>query len=205
MNRFKAFAIASCLAFLALAWPVQATQWNKKTLITVREPLALPDTVLQPGKYMMELSDNQTYRHVVRVYTEDGRKLVATIVGLPAHQMVAANSEQFTFWETPPGRPPAMRTWFYPGDTYGTQFMYPPEQAYQVAQAVPPPPPVTAPEAPPAAEEAPAVAPPPPPVTPPAVTAPALPKTASPLPLIALFGLLAAAGAGATRAIRKLS
>lgn len=213
MNRFKAFAIALCLGLLVVALPMQADQWDQKTLITVREPIALPNTVLQPGDYMMELADNQAYRHVVRIYTADGRDLVATVVGFPAHQMVAANSSEFTFWETPPGRPPAMRTWYYPGNSYGTMFQYTPEEAIQVAQVTPPPPPAEAPpEAAPAPapapqEEAPAVTPPPPPAqpAPPQVTQPVLPRTASPLPLIALFGLLAAAGAGATRAIRKLS
>jgi hypothetical protein len=213
MNRLKAFAVGLCLGLLVVALPMQADQWDQKTLITVREPIALPNTVLQPGDYMMELADAQAYRHVVRIYSADGRDLVATVVGFPAHQMVAANSSEFTFWEAPPGRPPAMRTWYYPGQKYGTMFQYTPQEAIQVAQVTPPPAPPEAPPQPEAApapapqpEEAPPVAPAPPAQpAPPQVTQPVLPRTASPLPLLALFGLLAAAGAGATRAIRKLS
>ncbi len=210
MSRAKVFAIASCLAIIALALPAQADEWNKKTMITVREPIALPNTVLQPGTYTMQVSDSQANRHIVQIFDEDG-KLVTQVAAMAAHRLLAADNLQFTFWETPPGRPPALRAWFWPGDTYGSEFQYTPSEAVQLAQVQVPPAPAPAPAAPPpAAAPAPAPAPPaaapPPPAPAPApVIAPVLPKTASPLPLMALAGLLSAAAALGTKLIRKRS
>ena len=39
------------------------------------------------------------------------------------------------FKETPAGAPPAIQAWFYPGETYGYEFVYPHDQAMKIAQA----------------------------------------------------------------------
>ena len=42
----------------------------------------------------------------------------------------------FTFWETPPGQPKALRAWFYPGDNFGQEFAYPKSAAVQIAAVI---------------------------------------------------------------------
>ena len=123
------------------------------------------------------------------------------------------------FTERPSDTPEALRAWFYPGDSFGQEFVYPKSRAVNLAaevqvpvlaapltpetkteelakapvETVTPPAietaaaPTEAKETP--AKETPAVAtePVPAPVAP---APPELPKTASPLPLIALFGAI---------------
>jgi hypothetical protein len=64
MNRLKAFAISSCLGLLAVAFlpSSRADEWNKKTVLTVNEQIAIPGAVLEPGKYVMKLADSQSNR-----------------------------------------------------------------------------------------------------------------------------------------------
>jgi len=38
---------------------------------------------------------------------------------------VPPSKNELGFWETPAGRPRAVRSWFYPGDNYGQEFAYP--------------------------------------------------------------------------------
>ena len=125
-----------------------------------------------------------------------------------------------TFAERPAGQPPAIQTWFYPGQSYGHEFAYPRSRAVQLAEAADEPvlfipeeaataaaeiTPTPAPTAPPlvALVEAPVAA-----VGPtgeeielaavveePAVLVASLPRTASRLGLLALVGL-ASIGAG---------
>jgi len=116
-----------------------------------------------------------------------------------------------------------IKQWFYPGDTYGIEFPVRPAAVTETAEALPAPaPPVAAEEAAPAPEPTPSAEPPaqtaeaqpapaPQPEPPAQEPAPStdssaqpstpssLPKTASPVPLIGLVGLLslgAAAGLG---------
>jgi LPXTG-motif cell wall-anchored protein len=39
----------------------------------------------------------------------------------------------FTFYEAPAGQPRAVRGWFYPGDTWGQEFIYPKKEAPLIA------------------------------------------------------------------------
>ena len=137
MNRLKALAISSCLGLLALAFlpSSRADEWNKKTILTVNEPLAIPGTVLQPGKYVIKLADSQSNRHIVQVFNEDESKLQTTILAIPNYRLQPTGETQFGFWESAAGQPRALKAWFYPGDNFGQEFAYPKEMASQIARA----------------------------------------------------------------------
>ncbi|HYL73464.1 MAG TPA: hypothetical protein VEU96_04630 [Bryobacteraceae bacterium] len=216
MNRL-ALAVASVgLLGLALAPSARADEWNKKTILTVNETIQIPNKVLPPGKYVMKLMDSPSNRHIVQVFNADETHLETTILAIPNYRLEPTGKTVFTFWETPPGQPKALRAWFYPGDNFGQEFAYPKSAAVQIAQVSHAPVPTTEAQQPselatapvgtvneqgtetPMKEEAPQVAqaaPPPAPEPAPAPAAPApapqeLPKTASPYPLIGLAGLL---------------
>jgi hypothetical protein len=145
--------------------------------------------------------------------------------------MKATDKTVITFRERPAGQPEALRAWFYPGKEWGEEFVYPKAQAFELAKSTSTPvlempatvtveaakpeeprviaelqrAPVTAVEpsgkevemaqvvtSPPAAETLVAKAEP----------APELPKSASPLPLIGLIGLLTLAGGLTLRVAR---
>ena len=138
MSRFKAFALASCVGLLgaALAPNMQADEWNKRTILTVNEPIQVPNATLQPGKYVMKLLDSPSNRHIVQIYDGGEQHLITTVLAIPNYRLQPTGSTQFGFWETPAGQPKALRSWFYPGDNFGQEFAYPKNQATQIAAAV---------------------------------------------------------------------
>lgn len=133
MNRL-ALAIASVgLVGAALAPNVLADEWNKKTILTVNEPIQVPNKVLPPGKYVMKLMDSPSNRHIVQIFNGDETQLQTTVLAIPNYRLEPTGKTSFQFWETPPGQPKALRAWFYPGDNFGQEFAYPKSAATQIA------------------------------------------------------------------------
>lgn len=129
------FALLSAAAvpFLAVA-----DTWDKKTTLTVNEPILVPGKELPPGKYVMKLANVTANRNVVQIFNENEDQLQATILAFPNRRVNAQDSGAetvLTYWETPAGSPPALRAWFFPGDDVGQEFAYPREMAERIAQA----------------------------------------------------------------------
>src|SRR5512147_321917 len=89
MKRFRAVAIAFSLMLSGLffASESRADSWNKKTIITVNQPISVAGTVLQPGKYVMKLLDSPSNRHIVQIFNEDESRLEATINAMPNYRI----------------------------------------------------------------------------------------------------------------------
>src|SRR5580704_2394737 len=127
-------ALASVgLLGVALAPSARADEWNKKTIITVDEPIQVPNQVLPAGTYVIKLLDSQSDRHIVQIFNKDENHLFTTILAIPNYRIQPTGKTVFTFWETPPGQPKALRAWFYPGDNFGQEFAYPKSAAVQIA------------------------------------------------------------------------
>jgi hypothetical protein len=232
MNSLRALAIATGFGMVgALMAPnALADQWNKRTILTVNEPIQVPGKVLQPGKYVMKLMDSPADRHIVQIYNGDESHIVTTILALPNYRLQPTGKTEFSFWETPPGQPRALRAWFYPGDNFGQEFAYPKNEAVNIAQYTKTSVPTTAAEnesqlttasvgtvneqgqeqplnenyqQQTQTETAQATPPPAPEQQQPAPAPQALPKTASPLPLIGLLGLISLAGFFTMRLVRE--
>lgn len=102
----------------------QADEWDKMTLLTVDQPIQVGNnTYLEPGTYMFKLANSD--RHIVQIFTKDRSHLINTIFAIPSYRVELTDGPQFTFWETPPGTAKAVRTWYYPGDHFGQEFLYP--------------------------------------------------------------------------------
>jgi hypothetical protein len=216
MNRLVLALASVGVLGIALAPTARADEWNKKTIMTVNESIQVPNKVLPAGKYVVKLLDSPSDRHIVQIFNADETHLETTILAIPNYRLQPTGKTVFTFWETPPGQPKALRAWFYPGDNFGQEFAYPKSAAVQIAsvshQPVPtteatqpaemPSAPVTTtpppqqevaqatppPQPEPQAERAPAPAPE---AEPAPVAAPQeLPKTASPYPLVGLIGFV---------------
>jgi hypothetical protein len=115
--------------------PVRADQWDKKTILTFSQPIEIPGKVLPAGTYIFKLVDSQTYRHIVQVWNEDGTQLITTILAIPNYQLEAKGETVIKFGERSGDSPEALRAWFYPGDNFGQEFVYPKSRAIQLAQA----------------------------------------------------------------------
>jgi len=231
MTFLKAVPTVFCAALIgaALSPNVKADQWNQKTVVTFSAPVVTPGVhvqgweVLPAGTYVFKLLDSPSDRHIVQIFNQDQTKLYATILAIPNYRLRITGKTVMTFWETPPGQPAALRAWFYPGNNFGQEFVYPKEKAVELAKQTNTPvlytPAAIVAEEPVAVVEqlkqAPvqAVSPagedveiaqvvtPPPPAEAPAASE-SLPKTASPLPLIGLLGLLSLSAAGTIKLAR---
>lgn len=136
MSPLRVCAILSCLGIsLAFTPASRADEWNKKTQLTVNEPLMIPGATLQPGKYVVQLVDSPSNRHIVRFTNEDESQTIATVLAIPNQRLQPTGETQFGFWEMPAGQPRALRAWFYPGDNFGQEFAYPEQAAKTIASA----------------------------------------------------------------------
>jgi hypothetical protein len=117
----------STLSFLALsavgifAPNVKADEWNKKTDITINQAIEIEGTVLPAGSYVLKLA-GVTDRHVVQIFNAEENHLIATVFAISAERFVPPDSSEFKFYESESGQPPALHTWFYPGDQIGFEF-----------------------------------------------------------------------------------
>ena len=118
---FSAFAILAVSVLGALAPDVKADEWNKKTNITINQPVEIQGAVLPAGSYVMELADLPSSRHVVRIFNSDDNRLIATLFTASAYRLEPTGKSVFKF-DSESGRAPELRTWFYPGDTIGFEF-----------------------------------------------------------------------------------
>jgi hypothetical protein len=187
--------------------------------------------VLPAGTYIFKILDSQSDRHIVQIFNADETIVYATVLAIPNYRLQATDKTVITFRERPTGQPEALRAWFYPGRNWGEEFVYPKAKAMELAKATNVPvlfaavelpvevsEPIKSVDAPVVAElrRAPimairptgeevqlAQAVTPPPAATEAAAPAALPATASSLPLIAMFGMLALISAFALRSIAK--
>jgi hypothetical protein len=210
---------------------VKADDWNQKTVVTFSGPVETPGVhikgweVLPAGTYVFKLLGSPSDRHIVQIFNKEETVLYTTVLAIPNYRLRATGKTVITFRERPVGEPEALRAWFYPGMNFGQEFVYPKEKALELAKDTNIPvlytPAVIVAEEPVAAVEelkqvpvqavspagqdvevAQVVTPPPPAEAPAALVAQSLPKTASPMPLIGLFGLLALGAACTLKFVR---
>ena len=131
LRRVMTVACGIALATVIVSVRAKADQWDKRTILTVSQPIQVTDTVLQPGQYVFKLYNSSSERHIVQIFNADQSHIISTVMAIPKERMEPTGKSAFTFWETPPGTAKAMRAWFYPGDTIGQEFPYP-KHPYQV-------------------------------------------------------------------------
>jgi hypothetical protein len=108
----------------------------KRTLVTFSQPVEIPGMILPAGTYDIELLSSEPNRHVVRIFNKDRSHVVTTVLAIPNLRLKATNKTVITFSERPPNSPEALKAWFYPGDNFGQEFVYPKVRAIQLAQVV---------------------------------------------------------------------
>jgi hypothetical protein len=187
--------------------------------------------VLPAGTYVFRLLNSSSNRHIVQIFNKEQNKIYATILAIPNYRLHATDKTVITFNEGLKDKPEAIRAWFYPGANWGEEFVYPKAKAVELAKVTKVPVlavvtevevEVTKPEEPtviaqlndapvmavrPTGEvveiaqviqTAPAAA-----AEPTPVPVKQLPATASSLPMLEVFGLLALGGALTLRSIGK--
>ena len=112
-----------------------ADEWNQKTTFTFSGPVEIPGQVLQAGTYVFKLAGSQSDRDIVQVLSKDEKHVYGTFLAIPDHRLRPAGKAIITFDESPAGSPEAVKAWFYPGDNYGHEFVYPKPKAVALAKA----------------------------------------------------------------------
>jgi hypothetical protein len=122
-------------AVLMTAAVAQAQPEDKRTYFTFNRPIALPGATLPAGRYLFRIVDADTSRKVVQVLSGDGKKPIAMMNTITDERSVAAKDPEVSFIETPRNAPSAVKTWWYPGERVGYEFIYPRAQARALARS----------------------------------------------------------------------
>ena len=110
-----------------------ADEWNQLTKITFSAPVQIPGQVLPAGTYTF-LRSNDNDLDLIQVFNADRTHLLATIQTVPTEARGPVDDLTVTLAERQSGAPLLVK-WFYPGRTTGHEFVYPKEQAHEIAQA----------------------------------------------------------------------
>ncbi len=116
-----------------MAAPVAAQPLDKRTLFTFSAPVTLPGVTLPAGQYLFRLADPNSSSKVVQVLNAEGTKPYGLFFTIAAERPEPAASPEVRFMETASGTPAAIRTWWYPGERRGYEFIFPREQARRLA------------------------------------------------------------------------
>lgn len=135
----KRIATVFCLGLAGfVSMPqAQASEWNKKTYLTVNETIQVPGAVLAPGKYVIKLQDSMANRNIVQVFNEREDEILTTVLAIPNYRTQPTGETELSFYEAPAGQAPALRSWFYPGDLFGQAFVYPKGMSVEIAKQMP--------------------------------------------------------------------
>ena len=139
MTLMRKFSLACVIAGAAAMLPAAAQAQgpvNQDTYFTFSAPVELPGATLPAGRYLFVLADSPSNRHVVRVMSDDRKKLYTTVMAIPSYQVGRPSDEpEIRFMEAAENGPHAIKLWIYPGRTTAHEFIYPRSQATRLALA----------------------------------------------------------------------
>ena len=124
--------LVCAVALLALITaPANAQPLDKRVIFTFSGPVTLPGVTLPAGTYLFRVPTPN--RNIVQVLNADGTQIHGTFFAIAAHRSVHPEDPEVRFMETSSSMPHAIRTWWYPADSTGFEFIYPKEQARRLA------------------------------------------------------------------------
>jgi hypothetical protein len=115
-------ALAISLMSSASVSSLKASEFDKKTTITISQPVAVEGTILPAGQYVLRLRDSFPMRDVVSIFNGDETRLITTVAPIHTSRAELADKSEFSFYHSSEGQAAALHTWFYPGDSDGYEF-----------------------------------------------------------------------------------
>lgn len=135
-NKLLALGCTTVVVSLLAAGTAQAQlRGDKAVYFTFSQPVALPQVTLPAGKYLFRLADSLVNRTIVQVYSADTMKLHAMLMTMPTQRTDLPNDPEIRFLETAANTPPAIRTYWFPGERTGWEFIYPRTEALRLARS----------------------------------------------------------------------
>jgi hypothetical protein len=137
MKCLRTASVILCFAVLAMAFgsTAKASERDKRTIFTFSSPVELPGITLPAGTYVFKLMDSLADRNIVQVFDKGEMHLYATFLTIPDYRPKVSDKTIVRFSETAAGAPPALKVWFYPGESTGWEFVYPKSRAMELAKA----------------------------------------------------------------------
>lgn len=137
VRRGRAIHVLLGIAIVAgvLAAPTFAQTSDRRTFFTFSGPISIPGVTLPAGRYLFRIIDPSTSGRIVQVLSDNGEKGYGLFFSIPAERLDPAENPEVRFMETPSELAPAIRTWWYPGQRTGWEFIYPKEQARRLARS----------------------------------------------------------------------
>jgi hypothetical protein len=122
----KMFTGVICLMLLGTFFVPKgrADESDRKTIVTVKQPIQVPGQVLPAGTYVFKLLDSNDLT-LVAIFNADETHLITTVQGISDLRVQTPDKTILQFEERPSGQPEALKAWFYPGDNSGIEFVYP--------------------------------------------------------------------------------
>jgi hypothetical protein len=118
---FSFFIPAFSLIVLGFYSTAMADDWDQKTHFSINQPVSIPGHVVLPaGSYVIKRLE--AVAPVVQILNESETKVYATLLPVSDYVANPPDKPTFTFQEMPEG-PPALKSWFYPGQTTGYEFV----------------------------------------------------------------------------------
>ena len=125
-----ACAAAMLLTMSATPTLAQGQPMDARTEFTFNQKVEMPGVTLPPGTYIFRFVDGTTGRKVMQVQAKDASsKTYGMFLTINAQRPRPSDDAELRFLETPAGQPAAVKTWWYPGNTIGREFIYPKSQA----------------------------------------------------------------------------
>src|ERR1700730_9165394 len=137
MRATRIVGILFCMAMVVATFgsSVKAEEFDKLTIFTFSEPVELPgNVVLSSGTYVFKLVDTAGTRNAVQVFDQEQTELYATILTISAERLRPTDNTTLAFYTAIASSPNALKTWFYPGDSNGQEFVYPRARAAELAK-----------------------------------------------------------------------
>ena len=126
---------ALAIATMFMATGARADEYTKQTFLTFSGPVQVPGMTLPAGTYMFKLADPDSGRRAIQIWDEKGTKLFTMLLTIPDEQPEPKDDPVVMFSERPSGAAPAVKSWFYPAERTGYEFIYPKDQAMKIAAA----------------------------------------------------------------------
>src|SRR5579864_7625308 len=118
-------ALAINLIGSAFVPSLKASETNKRTIITVSQPMAVQGTILPAGKYVLKLQESPSTANAIYIFNGDETRLITTVLASHTVRVKPTDNSAFSFYDSHAGEPADLHTWFYPGDDSGFEFLQP--------------------------------------------------------------------------------
>jgi hypothetical protein len=135
MNGTKMMLLVGVGMLGAILPQAKADEWDQKTVFTFSGPVEIPGRVLPAGTYVFKLMDSESDRNIVQVFSKNEKQFFGTFLAIPDYRLKPTGKSVITFEERASGAPEAVKAWFYPGDEFGHDFVYPKVKAVALAKA----------------------------------------------------------------------